>query len=1376
MAPSPPQTHAFNPTTPIHSPHHSLASTASARTPLHTLSIHEYRKQQHTPTQQADTPPGKTLRRKAAAAGLNGLERVPSVSHTPLSSSRPLLQRLHLSQSAHQLKTRPQLPPSPPHLFENFDQEQPLRSYSADPRHSEGASYRQPSSEAAHSWRPFDIRATEKVTNWKPIKRLPRPSNTPYTPISPAGRTRETRAHAPSSTLAPVTSTRPQPSPLVTTPNSPTENGLSSDERTTPSTFSFSRFPQPPHLFDPSLSPPSDENVPPPLNPSFTSTAPATPPATPAVLHYRGASFDLVNPHDSLLFHEIETPTRDFESSEYLPIGLPDDPLLFSEMAPRRPLYGDLSSAYNSITGRVEGPTDDSNLNLPLPPVPAAFSPGSSQYSSPTQSYDGRLMVSPLAVKKSTGDSRFSLKQLTRSLTKRLGKPVDLTQQELQDLSFRRANEATSHLDGEYPRPLDQSYRASPKASFHPVNQSFENVASAIPQYPVSPLESPRFSGPRISSAPLSSMVPEDASVEIGRADVARNSVSESDIMAKPYYDDIASLYQGSSIYGDEDDATPYPPSLYSKRMSNPFGPVTSDDVSFSYDPKHESIYSFRVSARTSRRVSRPLAQEVLRRSLMPHQEKTDTISKFIDQYGPRDVSESSLNTHDDEAIDQLPQSTDAAIGSDVNLRAERPQTESLKSGLSQFDFELQSKSRNEELPRRVALPNSAGSPPQMHAPLAPPFEYDDEPNLLPRPDPSETFSGASSYGDTRNLLLLSQPNIKEGESEASVKDLLVLSNVVKQGLEPSSSYSQTGSQAISGTLEPSSSYSQASEGKNEAHTPQEALEHAERIFEQAESNQKDENIPAMWARRGSGNLLTRSGISMPPKSKANFAEGAESEDERGDWETVGHASGFERPSMDDESVADYSSSEDSQRSLGIIAESSLPVLDEQAVSRGFSLYRHPSPLPDHEHPFRSSPPVLGTQFSVRTTSDDIPLSPPRTSPPPSAATPLVATQNGAFAPDTWEQPYQYTRFVPHYEMSDEEAQEMLNSGPNDEILYETPYPDVDMSPHRSVRVEPPTMSTLATEHQTAALERENTFEKLTVLGPKGNLTGSPFGTGMQEAGSSVADTSSPGALWTSSPNDAGSRAGFYASSPDRRTSVVKIRNSRLAVPDDTQHERTPSEVTLFPSHYRLQSVDSHMSSRTKKSSISRNRRSLRFPISPSHPRPLSRAAVPSQTKLREMILAPDTQTVSSAQTDHYSRFLGTALSERPSSSNTDSPLRRPLDSRGTLTRNGTVRTVLANEFSPHLLCPERALDAQEEVERRKKSWLIFALFCILPPALILYRWMGDAVMVAWTKGEFGHCSDRPKRIALWAGIAINVGGSVTIIAAIAGAHAAGII
>jgi hypothetical protein len=298
--------------TPAHSAHNSqnsLRSSTSSRNPLHTLSLHEYRKLQNTPTPQSATPPGKTLRRKAAAPALNEVERVPSVKRTPTPRSSIFARPFHLSHSPHHAGSYQQLPPSPPHFFEEADlSDRSFRSQPAQSAAQEGSAVEY-SAEGARI-------GSEKVGTWKAARKLPKPlvanSRIPISPPPPFA----------------LSSARP----LHTTPSSSEENVTSSRAGSTPSTFSLSRFPRPPHLIDiPSAS--KDGSPQTHISRSFPTEAPVTPPATPAVIHYRGASFDLLNPHDSLLFHDIETPSKDLDSTDYSPLRTSQEPLLPPEVS-----------------------------------------------------------------------------------------------------------------------------------------------------------------------------------------------------------------------------------------------------------------------------------------------------------------------------------------------------------------------------------------------------------------------------------------------------------------------------------------------------------------------------------------------------------------------------------------------------------------------------------------------------------------------------------------------------------------------------------------------------------------------------------------------------------------------------------------------------------------------------------------------------------------------------------------------------------------------------------------------------------------------------------------------------------------------------------
>lgn len=294
---APPRMHAGSPMTPVHSPHHSLTSTVSSRTPIHTLTIHEYRKQQNSPSlARKGTPPGKTLRRKPSAFALSGIERTGSVPPSAGSDCGPLQRSLHFSQSAHQLK------PSLLSFQQQTQPDLPLRAQTTEP-------HRQTGSISSLS----TAGSSSKVRYFNSRKRLPRPPATTglvtSAPLHVNVRSAQVR--------------RPRPAPLSLS----TEHARSVDAQTTASSsFSLSQFPKPPHELSSLLSPLEDERESTHINPqSFAATKPATPPATPATYHYRGTSFDLVNPHDSLLLHDIVTPPRDFDSSDYFLVPTSDD-------------------------------------------------------------------------------------------------------------------------------------------------------------------------------------------------------------------------------------------------------------------------------------------------------------------------------------------------------------------------------------------------------------------------------------------------------------------------------------------------------------------------------------------------------------------------------------------------------------------------------------------------------------------------------------------------------------------------------------------------------------------------------------------------------------------------------------------------------------------------------------------------------------------------------------------------------------------------------------------------------------------------------------------------------------------------------------------
>lgn len=1009
-------------------------------------------------------------------------------------------------------------------------------------------------------------------------------------------------------------------------------------------------------------------------------------------------------------------------------------------MAPKRPLYGNLNAAHAGIMRRAEDSFGSSILDLPLPPTPAAISPGSSTYTSPMYSPESHLAPSPLAVRKTPNESRFSLKQLTRILTKRLTKPDEKGEAgELQQFQGRNTSGLSISVDQTPLRLLEQTYIPADRMSYFPISP----VSPTSPTSPASLHDLGSVSGDdedqieytrrdpirHYDKQGLTSMVPNEHPVPTGRGENLRASASAAESADRPYYDDLASIYASSSIYtGDDHRRSAYQQSLSGNRQSNAFLRYSDMDAA---DMANE--YSYSNLGRSSRPASRLHTQDLSDHSTVQSDRKTDTISKFIDQYEPGNATTNSLNTQARESVNTTSLIAHYTSDLDDTSLDDHPQSASLVPEFSQFKFgltpatqiqdvEVTGNTVQQPFPKDYLRTRQPGLPPLDPAPLAPAFQYDRPPLPLSRLENSELFTSSSyvSYGDTRNLLQLPQ-------SEAGERGILL------QAIQASSSYSRPDND----TLEPSSSYSQP-EGCASPQTPQEALDQAEHIFDKAAAEQEgnDQGIPAMWGRRGSVSLL---------RNKRLTGESLRTIDAgRADWETVAGDSEHGRLSLD--SIADYSSSEGSRNSFDQPANVSLPVWTSQNHARGPSNYSHPSPLPTHTHPFSSSPPQIKDRLGSQT-APDMSAFGLTSSPPVSSTVPVF--RYSTEPRHAVDEPYVLTPWADPYALSDKETQELLASGPNDDILF-----DSDFSQHSkrlSYRFKshgrPPQSSSPRSDNN-AGLERENTFDKFTVVGPMGNLTGTPQGTGMHDAGSSVADTSSPGAKLSSSPRP--EYDGFYASPFPATGSVTRIRHTR---PDpEDQHERTPSQVTLFPSAYSMEPVQA-----SSPLAGPDRRRSLRCSTTFKPARRTSRTAVPGQTKLRQMVLAPDVRSTVSSKDTHFSRFVS-ADSGRPSTSDTATPLYPTHPSLDTFPTIRSGKNMIAQQHSPHLLCPERDIREEDEIRRRKVSWLIFACFCILPPCMFLYRLWGDSIIVSVTNGDLGHCTAKSKRAALIAGVVVNIG------------------
>ncbi|EMD59535.1 hypothetical protein COCSADRAFT_100934 [Bipolaris sorokiniana ND90Pr] len=1164
-----PRLHAGNPMTPVHSPHHSLTSTVSSRTPIHTLTIHEYRKQQHTPTlaRKETPPPGKTLRRKPAAPALSDIERAASVPPSTWPDSGLPQRSLHFSQSAHQLK--PTL-----HAFHQQTRpELPFRAQSTEPRQQTGSI----SSLSTTS-------SSSKVRYFNSRKRLPRP---------PA--TTDLVAFPPSPVDVEFSQTLPPP---PATPSLFTERTRWSDAQTTKthSSFSLSRFPQPPHRADSSPSPSLDERESVHVNPQdFVASKPATPPTTPATIHYRGASFDLVNPRDSLLLHNIVTPSRDFDSSDYFPVPTSDD--AFSEMAPKRAVYGDFHAAHAGILRRPTESPNQSNTDLPAPPTPAALSPNSSSYTSPMYSPDSADIPSPLFMKTPARESRFSLKGLTRSLTQRLSKaPLKPQDEELQQVHNRKVSTETMRMDLEFPRSF-RPHISIPETSYDPIDP----MSPMTHPGPMSPEGFPAFSPgqneaelsrkysiERYETQPLSSMLPDDNATQLEPRPTSQLLHSEERVLTKPYYDDMDSIYPSSSIYTRHD--------------------------------RRASIY----------------------------------------QQGLMSNRNNNVNS--------------------LECGTQQPALQEVNNG-----FQEQS-----------VFAHSLGLPPQEVPPLAPAFEYNEPPCFPSTSGISGITSNesADSYGDTRDLLYVS------GYEDSRQPNLT-------QTLEHSSAFSQPNINPLG----PSSSYSQVE--TDSPNTPKEALDQAEQIFQDTVNQQRTDNkIPAIWSRRNSGSQL----LNRTVTNRSLGDDEPAAVEERDDWETVG---GNSRDSKDHgslDSIADYSSDEGTRNSLGLNSDGSLPSWVKQPQSPARSnYYNHPSPiLNQNSHPFRSSPPELNIRSDMRAT-------------PNTSSSPLPARPANLYA------------------FGDKETQELLVSGPNENIVIDEP--PAAHAPQSNVPENQDSASMSSAPGGPIGRGRQTMLEKLSIVGSKGKLTDTPRETSTCKTIRSVTSTISPSVRQSSAVGRQSSRSdytGFYASPFPATGSVTRISQHQST--HGLKHSRASSEMTLFPSSKALRQAQETYSPLDGCRDLRNSTTFVR------NQRRTSRSAVPGQTKLREMFLSPEARSTSSTKRTHITHVVG---GDRPSTSDTNTPLHRSFSSLEIYP--ATSRSTIGYIHSPHLLCVERKVNPEDEERRRKLSWMIFAAFCVLPPAIILFRFMGDSVIASMTDGHLGHCTPYSKRMALIAGIAVNI-------------------
>jgi hypothetical protein len=258
-------------------------------------------------------------------------------------------------------------------------------------------------------------------------------------------------------------------------------------------------------------------------------------------------------------------------------------------------------------------------------------------------------------------------------------------------------------------------------------------------------------------------------------------------------------------------------------------------------------------------------------------------------------------------------------------------------------------------------------------------------------------------------------------------------------------------------------------------------------------------------------------------------------------------------------------------------------------------------------------------------------------------------------------------------------------------------------------------------------------FAKFTTLGPAGNITGTPQGTGMRVVGSSPADYSSPA-------------AGNFSSSP---APVPRSSTEEYLEPLDSE------DTTPMPAHLK-----SPATSPSTRNSHGRKARpgSLYDEIRKHREQLASQGMIPQAYEL------PISPTTESAQ---EGRHLDTQLRPLSLVSLQHAPQKKPA-------------TVF--RYSPHLNRPsvffptepvpilpnekiiydkerkrhvrnDSVTIVMEQDQERKLSWLFFGICCLFPPLLLIFGFGGfDGAIMACSHGQVSKAGRTQKIAARWVG------------------------
>ena len=257
-------------------------------------------------------------------------------------------------------------------------------------------------------------------------------------------------------------------------------------------------------------------------------------------------------------------------------------------------------------------------------------------------------------------------------------------------------------------------------------------------------------------------------------------------------------------------------------------------------------------------------------------------------------------------------------------------------------------------------------------------------------------------------------------------------------------------------------------------------------------------------------------------------------------------------------------------------------------------------------------------------------------------------------------------------------------------------------------------------------------FAKTTTLGPKANITGSPHGTNMRQVGSSLADKSSPGPPWTSSPNYP------LSSSPAHHGASRLFQGSSLTSPKSAHlRQNSRGEPSDSQSGALYDQIRAHREQLAAEGLLPR-------PFSPATPKETT-----SHRRQRSLFggsfrTAPDVEHGFPESEEQPTSYLPTPPIPRVG-------LKRPLVySQAHLRRH-----------------PRFDSDTGLALSRRKQhlSRIVLSLCLLFPPMLLVYGYGGmDSLMVSLSYGEITRFGSTEKRAALVLGYGLAISAVIGII------------